>query len=71
MKAYIVTTGLVFTLILVAHFARLIGEGSHLLKQPIFLATSLLSLGIVLWALCLFRRWRREFAKSKSENRVC
>jgi hypothetical protein len=70
-KAYVLTTGLVFVLILAAHIARLFGEGYHLLKQPLFLATSLLSLGIALWALCLFRRWPRESAKSKSENRAC
>jgi hypothetical protein len=56
MKPYVVTTGLIFVLIVAAHIARLAAEGSHLLKQPTFLFTSLLSVAMAVWAWRLFRR---------------
>ncbi len=58
MKAYVVVTGIVFALILVAHIARVAAEGSHLLVQPVFLGTSLLSLGLTAWAGWLLGRRR-------------
>lgn len=50
MKGYRFSTGAVFALLLLAHLARLAAEGFHLLKAPVFLGTSLLSFGLVVWA---------------------
>lgn len=63
MKAYLVTTGLIFVLILAAHVARVISEGLSLLKEPMFDFTSVLSLGIAAWAFILLRRVRRNRAE--------
>jgi hypothetical protein len=62
-KAYVLTTGLVFALILAAHIARLFAEGFQLLRQPTFLTTSLLSIGLAWWAIALVWRGRRESAQ--------
>ena len=61
MKAYVVTTGMVFTLIVAAHIARIISEGVHLVKQPTFAFTSVLSVALSVWA------WRllRELSRAK------
>ena len=45
----------VFLLIVAAHIARLISEGVHLLLQPTFAFTSVLSIGLSAWAWRLFR----------------
>lgn len=56
MRAYVVTTGLAFMLIFVAHVARLFDEGTGPLGQPIFMLTSILSLSMVVWATIVLRR---------------
>jgi hypothetical protein len=50
MKAYLFISGLVFALIFVAHLARIVSEGSGPLRQPTFLSTSILSLGLGIWS---------------------
>jgi hypothetical protein len=59
MKAYLITTGAAFALIFAAHVARISAEGVHLVKEPIFLGTSLLSLAVGIWAWRLLRRMPR------------
>lgn len=56
MKPYLLTTGVVFMLIVAVHIARLFAEGMHLLVEPVFLFSSLLSLSMTVWAWRLFRR---------------
>ena len=58
MKAYVAVTGIAFALILLAHIARVAAEGTHLLVQPVFMGTSVLSLGLTAWAGWLLRRSR-------------
>ena len=53
MKAYIVTTGIVFALLFAAHIARVAVEGSYVLKEPIFFLTTIASLALVAWAAVL------------------
>jgi hypothetical protein len=55
MKAYVITTAVVFVLITLSHIARLFAEGPHLLKQPVFVLTSILALALVVWAGRVFR----------------
>ncbi|HEX3423825.1 MAG TPA: hypothetical protein VHS33_10560 [Sphingomicrobium sp.] len=59
MRAYVGITGLVFALIFAAHVARIFAEGSGLLHEPLIIATSLLALGLSIWALVLLTRWPR------------
>jgi hypothetical protein len=60
MKAYVLITGFAFVLIVAAHVARIIAEGPHLLIEPMFLFTSVLSIGFSVWAWRLFCRLRRD-----------
>ena len=59
MKAYLITTATVFALIFSAHLARIFAEGLHLVKEPTFLGTSVLSLALCAWAWRLLRRLPR------------
>ena len=59
MRAYIGITGLVFALMFAAHVARILAEGSGLLRDPIIIITSVLSLGLCIWALVLLTRGPR------------
>lgn len=38
MRSYIVTTGAAFGVLALAHIARILDEGAHLVGQPIFLS---------------------------------
>lgn len=58
MRCYVVATGIAFFLIFVAHVARFFAEGTGILREPVFLVTSILSLGIAVWAVILIRRPR-------------
>jgi hypothetical protein len=60
MKVYVLITGSIFALITAAHIARFASEGGHLLKEPIFLISSLLSAGLVAWAWRIFRQLSRS-----------
>ena len=50
MRAYVITTGIVFGLIVLAHIARGIAEGLALLKEPFFILTTLVAVALTLWA---------------------
>ena len=52
-RCYIIASGIVFALMFVAHVARLFAEGSGILREPIIIVTSLLSLGLTMWAVVL------------------
>jgi hypothetical protein len=56
MKAFIVTAAAAFGLLALAHVARIVEEGAHLLTQPIFLATTVGSAGICVWAIVILRQ---------------
>ena len=56
MRAYLVTTGLIFALIVVAHIARMIGESAVLARDPVYLAITLLAAALSGWAGLLLRR---------------
>jgi hypothetical protein len=55
MKAYLITTGIVFGLITVAHIWRACAEGSHLATDPAFLFLTVLSTALCIWAFRLLR----------------
>lgn len=56
MKAYLITTGAVFGLITVAHIARVIAEGPHLLREPWWVLLTLAAMAMCLWAVRLLGR---------------
>ena len=55
MRAYVLSSGLIFLALALAHAARLVAEGSGPLHNPLFIASSLLGLGMALWAAVSFR----------------
>jgi hypothetical protein len=60
MKAYLITTAVVFALLTVAHIWRGIQEGSHVAAQPWFILLTLASAALCVWAVQLLRRWPRS-----------
>ena len=58
MKAYIITTGVVFALLVVAHIWRAIAEGPQLLYDPWFILITLAAAVLFVWAMSLLRRSR-------------
>lgn len=59
MRTYVGITGLIFALMFAAHVARIYVEGSGLLHEPLIVVTSVLSLGLSIWALVLLTRGPR------------
>ena len=59
MKAYLLTTGTVFGLLVLAHLWRLVVE-STIARDPWFIGTTVLSAGLCAWAFSLIRRVPRS-----------
>jgi hypothetical protein len=55
MKAYLLTTGILFGLIALAHIWRVFQEGPGLAKDPWFIALTLLAMALSAWAFRLMR----------------
>ena len=51
MKAYIVTTGIVFALLVIVHLLRIAAEGLGPVKDPFFVISTLVAAGLCGWAL--------------------
>lgn len=56
MKAYLITTGVIFGLITVAHILRMVTEGAHVVREPVYILLTLMSAALSIWALQLLRR---------------
>ena len=59
MKAYVITTGAVFGLLVVAHVWRVVEEGVALAKNPIYVLITIAAAALCLWAWRLFRLMSR------------
>ena len=55
MKAYVMTTGVLFGLLTVVHVWRLIEEGPHLAREPWFALFTIAAAALCLWAWRLLR----------------
>jgi hypothetical protein len=60
MKAYVMTTGVVFGLLVVAHIWRVIVEGSALAKDPFYIVMTIAAAVLCLWAWRLIRLMPRS-----------
>jgi hypothetical protein len=60
MKAYLITTGTIFGLIVVAHVWRVFKEGSRLAKEPVFVLLTIAAAALSFWAWRLFSRLPRS-----------
>lgn len=58
MKAYLVTTGVLFFALAVVHLLRVLQE-QHLARDPWFIATTVIALILAAWAFRLFATTRR------------
>jgi hypothetical protein len=58
MKAYLITTAVVFGLLTLAHLLRVIMEGRHLATNPIYLLITLAAGGLCVWACSLLKSGR-------------
>ena len=56
MRCYVMATGIVFALMFVAHIARVFAEGPDILREPMIIITSVLSLGPPIWAVLLLAK---------------
>lgn len=59
MRAYVITTGVVFGLVVLAHIWRAIEEGPHLASEPIFVVSTILAVLLSAWAIRLVWQSRR------------
>ena len=59
MKAYVMTTGVLFGLLTVAHLWRVLEEGPHLATDPWYVLITLVTAALCLWAWRLLRRSAR------------
>ena len=50
MRAYVVTTGILYVALFLAHMARLAAEGMTPLRSPMFVVTSLGALAMIVWS---------------------
>ena len=50
MKAYLITTGMVFGLITLAHIGRVFAEGPHLATDPLFVLLTIAAAALCAWA---------------------
>jgi hypothetical protein len=56
MKAYVITTGAIFGLLVVAHIWRMIAENAQLATDPAYLAITFIAGALCLWAVRLVTR---------------
>jgi hypothetical protein len=63
MRAYVITSGLLFGLVFLAHIARVVLEGQATLRDPFFVGSSLLALGMVAWCAVIVRGGKGSGAK--------
>jgi hypothetical protein len=56
MKHYLLISGSIFFLIVVAHALRVASEGARLALEPSFVFASAVAIGMCVWAFVLFRR---------------
>ena len=59
MKAYVMTTGMVFGLLVAVHLWRVVEEGARPLRDPWYVGVTLLAALLCGWAVRLWRGLRR------------
>jgi len=58
MKAYVITTGVIFALVTISHIARMTVE-SRVFTEPLYLLLTILSAALTVWAVVVLRRLSR------------
>ena len=60
MRTYVMTTGVIFGLLVVAHVWRMFAESASLATDPWYLLVTVIALLLSLWAVVLLRRPRSQ-----------
>lgn len=50
MRTYVMTTGVIFGLITVAHLWRMVAEGRHVATEPVYILLTVMAAALTLWA---------------------
>jgi hypothetical protein len=58
LRCFVIASGIIFALVFLAHVARVFAEGSGILREPMLISTSVLALGMAVWAAVLLTRRR-------------
>lgn len=58
MKAYVVTTGTIFGLMVIAHVLRMVWEDPGLASDPVYLGITAAAAALCVWAWVVLRRMR-------------
>ena len=58
MRTYVITTGVIFGLITIAHLVRMVLE-RRLVPDPVFIILTLISAGLSIWAWTVLRSSRQ------------
>ena len=56
MKAYLVTTGALFALVVIMHVLRAVQEGAHVMYDPFFIILTVIAAALSVWAWRLFAK---------------
>ena len=67
MRAYLIVSGLLFVLVVVAHVARLAVEGWWHLREPDFMLSTLAVLAMAAWAAYLLMRFQKAPAAPRKD----
>lgn len=59
MKAYVITTGVVFGLLTISHLLRIVMEDPHLATNPVYILITIASAALSIWAWYVLRRSKR------------
>ena len=59
MKAYVITTGVIFGLLTLAHIVRVVMGERHLATDPVFVLFTVLSAALTAWSWLVLRRTRQ------------
>jgi hypothetical protein len=59
MKAYLITTGVVFGLLALMHVVRVIAEGPRMATDPVFVVFTVAATALCFWAFYLLRLYPR------------
>jgi len=68
MKAYLITTGVVFGLITVLHLWRMIAEWPKMATDPVYIALTLLAAALSFWAWRLLRLSSRPVNQPRDQG---
>ncbi len=60
MKAYLITTGTIFALLVLVHIWRMVEEGASVASDPWYILITLLAAGMTVWAFRLLRLSSRQ-----------